>query len=167
MRFRHLAGVLARWGFAGAFAGALGCGDDPLERVRVCGDLLAPDELTAVRVVLVRADGGRDELSAGVVELVSPDGLAIDQLPIVVSLSTASGTHVVRAQGIGANGAEIIRSEVLVGNDEDDAGDVVVNLAGDCIGMMCALGQTCVGGACTVIPEARGQRCDTPAGGGP
>jgi len=128
-------------------AGGVACGDDSLERVRVCGAFEVPAEVVALRVSAL--DDQLVELAAGVVELAEGDGL-----PVTVSLPAISARHVVRAQAIGEDGAEVARSEVLVGAGTD-LDPIIVNIARECMGQVCMLGQTCVGGDCTVVPDAR------------
>jgi hypothetical protein len=137
---------------------APGCADDALDRVRVCGDLSVPADLVAVRVTVL--DEALTEVAGGVVDL---DGDAPRQLPVDVAVTHIGGRRVIRAQAIGAAGVEVGRAEVYVANGGGDA--IVVNLARDCLGQVCAAGQTCRDGACTVTPDAADPdlRCDAPA----
>jgi len=136
---------------AGATLG-VACGDDVIDRVRVCGDLAAPAELVAVRVTALASD--QRELAAAVAELVDADDVASSrQLPIVVALPGVAGVRYVRAQGLGPGDVEVVRADVLVsGLGRGD--ELVIDLGRDCLGHVCALGQTCVEGACTVTPAA-------------
>ncbi|MCC6620671.1 MAG: hypothetical protein IT385_05425 [Deltaproteobacteria bacterium] len=155
--------MLKRVALAAGAIVLVACGDDPLERVRVCGDLAAPAELVAVRVTALGADLA--ELAAGVAELApvalvddgaddgGGDGADVRQLPIVVALPPVGGARYVRAQGLGPGEVEVVRADVRVsGLGAGD--DIVIDLGRDCLGRLCALGQTCVAGACTVTPAA-------------
>lgn len=133
------------------------CADDALDPVRVCGDLIVPGDLVAVRVTVL--DEALAERGGGVVEL---DGASPRQLPVEVAVPHHVGRRVVRAQAIGEGGVEVARADVLA---DGAAGErVTLNLVADCLGQLCPLGQTCLAGACTVTPEAGDPRlrCDTP-----
>ena len=130
----------------------IACGDNALDRVKVCGDLVVPRDLVAVRVTVL--DLALTERAAGVSDLAS------SQLPVVVSVPVVPGDRVIRAQALDVDGAEVARAEVLVSSG---AGSIVLNLAQACLGQDCALGQTCVDGACVVTPDAAAsKRCDVP-----
>jgi len=60
----------ARWAAWLTAVALSGCGDAVLDTVRVCGDLIVPDELSAVRVTVLTEDNGvLVERSGGVVVL--------------------------------------------------------------------------------------------------
>jgi len=131
------------------------CDDAGLDTVRVCGDLVVPAELVALRVtVLSVGDGGLRERTGGALVLYEEDDVAGEeqQLPVAVAVAAVGGTRVFRAQAIGRDGTEVGRGEVLVSGSP--GGAVVVNLSRACLGFVCPLGQTCEASACIVTPAA-------------
>jgi hypothetical protein len=149
----------------GALVGALGllggaCDDSTLDTVRVCGDLVVPDELVALRVTVWSVgDGVLTERTGGAVVL-SEEGAKTRQLPVEVAVRAVSGERVFRAQALGADGTEVGRGEVLVSGSPSEA--VVVNVTRACLGFVCPLGQTCEDAACVITPAAGTRACLAP-----
>jgi len=115
-------------------------------KVRICGDVLVPGHIDAVRVSVL--DANRVERRAGVMELVRCTG--VNELPQNVELNLLEGDVWIVIQGL-KNGQEVMTFERRAKVGADGA-EVLVGLNRDCIGIRCALGQTCVGGACVLAP---------------
>lgn len=114
--------------------------------VRICGDVLIPGHVDAVRVSVL--DANRVEKRAGVKELVRCPG--VSEFPQKVELNLFEGDVWIVVQGL-KNGQEVINFERRASIGPDGA-QVLVGLNQDCIGIRCALGQTCVGGMCVLAP---------------
>lgn len=138
----------------------IACDGDALDTVRVCGDLVVPDDLVALRVTVSSVvEGALVERTGGAVVLDDPDDLSDDarQLPIAVAVGAVTGLRNVRVQALDADGAEVARGDVLVDGPADGA--LIVNLGHACLGFTCPLGQTCEDGSCTVTPAAGTRAC--------
>ena len=125
--------------------------------VRVCGDLHVPTELDTLRVSILDAE--RNERRAGVVALLECPGDKLKLLPQTVELGAFDGEAWILVQGL-QDGIERIRVERRVRLHGDEATRVVLGLNRDCVGVSCALGQTCRGGACVLVPwESDDSQC--------
>lgn len=139
--------------------GVASCGDDPMEALLVCGDLDVPTQLDALRVSLV--DDAQEVRFTGLVALAECAPERLRQLPVNVELPLVEAPRWLRVQGL-LDGVEAVRVELPVAvNGRRDL--LTVNLTERCLGVTCALGQTCVDGSCVVAPEASDPRirCDT------
>ena len=118
--------------------------------LEVCGELVAPLEVDALRVSLLD-DTRETETFAGVYELGTCDIESSVQLPIEVNLPEQAGAVWIGVQGL-ADGVEVIRAEVRL--EPPGLGTTVVplNMVRDCLGVDCSTGQTCVEGECVVTP---------------
>ncbi len=138
--------------------------------VRVCGDLLVPNDLDAVRVTAFDASG--EAVVVGVLPLLACPEAGLTHLPVTRILGSLDGEHLIQVQAL-EDEVEIARVEVRA--RLDGTTEIPVVLDKRCIGIDCPLGQTCIGGpdggpvACEVIPFADEAPMDcTPyPGGGP
>jgi hypothetical protein len=139
--------------------------DEPTQtlRVEVCGDLVVPSEVQALRVV-VRGDD-RVERWSGVTPLAdappdagTPDAGTPDAGPAqgacpggvalhaVLEMEAAGGQPWVEVQALNA-GVTVATGEARAVQDA-----VTVIVAAACLGVRCAEGQTCVDGPCEAVP---------------
>jgi hypothetical protein len=125
-----------------AMAGCLGGEEIDFE---VCGDLMVPDDIDALRFLVL--DDDMEEVSAGVRDLV---GDSVASLPVSASLPSGSGSGWTRVQGLKAGVAAIVFSRRIGDLDGTSAVDMVLTY--DCLGQDCSLGQTCVSGTCILAP---------------
>ncbi len=122
-----------------------GCfGGDEID-FEVCGDLVVPDDIDALRFLVL--DNDMEEISAGVRDLTGDHAA---NLPVSSSLPSGSGSGWTRVQGLRAGVAVIVFSRRIGDLEGTSAVDMVLTL--DCLGQDCALGQTCVSGTCILAP---------------
>lgn len=121
--------------------------------LEVCGELVAPLEVDALRVSLLD-DTRLAETFAGVYELGTCDIDSSVQLPVEVDLPDQAGDVWIGVQGL-SDGVVVTRVEVRLEPPTLDGPEVTVvpvNLTRDCLGVDCAVGQTCRDGVCVVTP---------------
>lgn len=136
-----------------------GCADEAELAVRVCGDLVVPDDADAIRITTREASGA--ESLGGVVELLScpqgsltpPEDVVITRLPVDYTIPGEEGERFVVAQAIKA-GIEVARVETRVTAASAGVTEVTLQLARSCLGSTCPQGQTCLSGTCQITPFA-------------
>ena len=138
--------ALAAW-FISSLGGH-GCSEGELLEVLVCGDLVQSGNAQAVRIAFL--DDELIEQQAAVFELGN-----VSEWPAQTAIEVTRSSGWVRATAI-VGGAPSARFERRISKLER----VSVLLDSQCVGQMCARGQTCVAGACTVAPtDDQGPNC--------
>ena len=138
--------------------GLSGCpGEPPLLAVSVCGDVLVPDQVDAVRVSVLDSD--RNEFASGVLQLVECPADRLKDLPQVLEFTPPVGEVRVVAQAL-KGGVEVARSERSVA-DASEGASVTVALQVSCFGLTCPIGKTCVDGTCELVADANGVACSS------
>ncbi len=131
---------------------AWGCGPrgDVIE-VKVCGDVVLPEEVDAVRVSVLDAE--RNELRAGTRELVLCPQDRLLTLPQTVEFEGVDAVNAwVVVQGL-KDGVSVMSYERRATLSTSLVEQVTMALTRDCIGVQCTLGQTCVDGQCEIVTE--------------
>lgn len=144
-------------------------------RVQICGELVVPTEIDAVRISTLDED--RAEVTAVLDELtpavrgddlgVADAGLALDAgvvdgaedpvgaaLDVEAALPAGRGLGWVVVQGL-RDGVEVIRAEAR----GRKGARVTIAFSRACVGVRCPLGRTCAAGACELALEG-GAPCD-------
>lgn len=141
-------GVLSpsRWKLASAALGlvfivtSVGCSEGELLEVLVCGELVESDTAEAVRVSFL--DDALIEQKAAVFELAT-----VTEWPAQTAIEVERDSGWVRATAI-VGGAPSARFDRRI----SEIGRISVILDPQCVGQMCARGQSCIAGTCTVAP---------------
>ena len=127
---------------------ATGCtSDDEPVTVRVCGDLQPPEDVDAIRVVLLDASG--NEVRSGVRQLVQCPEDTLRTLPQRFEFRTVPDQGIVVAQALVD---EVVIASAKVRSDFEGAKTIDVAINSSCIGAQCSEGDTCIGGACEFVP---------------
>lgn len=143
------------------------CGGEAHLAIEICGDLLLPDHIDSVRLVTRDESGG--ELTAGYRDLLDPEREADDpcpavvhHLPIFFDLVEGGGEMLVMAEGLSEG---VVRITSHAKAEFPVRGGVPVTLVLDarCLGVSCALGQTCRAGRCELVPRENAAICPDPA----
>lgn len=130
-------------------AGAISCDTGPPElKFDVCGDVRVPKDIDSYRVTVYEPDR-ETLLREGVRELVKCPGEEYLQLPREEIFESPEQEVWVIVEAI-RDGVTAITFETRVQDTSDDT-LVQIPLTRDCIGIRCALGQTCVQGECIIV----------------
>lgn len=129
--------------------GSFGCFyEEPKLRVEVCGDALIPDDIDAFRIS-IWDENLENELVSGTRELLRCPGPDFLALPQEVEFNAIEGETWIRVQGL-RNGESVSSFWARQRTDADESGEVRVSITRACLGIQCAVGQTCVDGQCVL-----------------
>lgn len=130
----------------------LGCGPrGDLIQVQVCGDVMLPDEIDAIRVSVL--DEARNELRAGTRELVLCPEDRLLTLPQTVEFGGVESADAwVVVQGL-KEGIEVMRYARRASLSTSVVEQITLVVDRECLGINCVLGQTCVAGECEIVSE--------------
>ena len=142
--------MIARRNLLAAALLVIGCGPPSnVVVVELCGDVLIPADIDAVRVSILNAD--RSEHRSGTLDLLNCGSEQLE-LPQVTELEAPYGDIWVVAQGL-QDGVEVLSSERRLNIEESGpAQDAIISMTRSCMRIGCALGQTCINGTCEQAP---------------
>lgn len=144
---RQMAPLLAVF-FASIFS--VGCtSDDEPVAIRVCGDVQVPQQIDALRVVVLDESG--TEIRSGVRSLLECPEDVVRPLPQRFEFQTTPDRGIVVAEGL-SDEVVIARARVRANFNAGDTIDIAVNAS--CIGAQCPSDKTCIDGMCEFIPSA-------------
>lgn len=117
--------------------------------VELCGDVQIPGDIDAVRVSIL--DGDRAEHRSGTLDLLNCANEK-RELPQTYELEAPIDDIWVVAQGL-QDGVEVLHSERRLQIQETGrAQTALIVMTRSCMRITCALGQTCIDGACEQAP---------------
>jgi hypothetical protein len=143
--------------------GATGCtSDDEPVTVRVCGDLEPPDDIDAIRVVILDESG--NEVRSGVRPLVQCPEDTLRMLPQRFEFRTVPDEGSVVAQALSD---EVVIAGARVRSTFERPSTIEVAIESSCIGAQCGEDETCIDGACEFAPTEESGLLACPTGSTP
>ena len=134
--------------FASIFS--VGCtSDDEPVAIRVCGDVQVPQQIDALRVVVLDESG--TEIRSGVRSLLECPEDVVRPLPQRFEFQTTPDRGIVVAEGL-SDEIVVARASVRANFNGENTIDIAINAS--CIGARCPSDQTCIDGMCEFIPSA-------------
>ena len=135
--------------------------------IEICGDLVVPDELDAVRLLVEQS--GETQPAGGYIDLLDPARdpedpcpAIVHHLPVHFDLVEGRRDMLVSAQGL-LDGLVRLTSHAKADFPSSGPSPVTLVLSRACVGVSCSMGQTCLQGQCELIPYGDSAACPEPA----